>query len=259
MRLGLRLAGGQQFWTNRLGATWRGSKLDGLLENVDRSRSAAGAAKHPARFPCSSPSRPSGLQPAGLAAVATAAEGRAGPMAAGVVICYGSSGLETGRSLGRFQLACVRPRSGGWSGYSQRPIRESRVGPFCSACKRLARRSRELILPAQSSGDGRGLCRLASGSAPWEQSGRLLDRLPGSERRHGQALATDQLAWARGLAWSPLGGEALVGLTCRPIHWRHAVPPASRPRWPLPACCTDPATRKGQALAGASWKRSQRG
>ncbi|MDP4708320.1 MAG: GTPase HflX, partial [Cyanobium sp. MAG_237] len=53
--------------------------------------------------------------------------------------------------------------------------------------QRLANESRELELPLSLVVDSRGLCRLLW-VGPLEQSGRLLERLPGSERRQGSEL-----------------------------------------------------------------------
>jgi GTP-binding protein HflX len=53
--------------------------------------------------------------------------------------------------------------------------------------QRLATESRELSLPLTLVIDGRGLCRLLW-VGPLEQSGRVLDKLPGSERRQGTDL-----------------------------------------------------------------------
>ena len=53
--------------------------------------------------------------------------------------------------------------------------------------QRLASESRELELPLTLVVDSRGLCRLLW-VGPLEQSGRLLERLPGSERRQGSDL-----------------------------------------------------------------------
>ena len=50
--------------------------------------------------------------------------------------------------------------------------------------QRLGGESRQLGLPLTLVVDGRGLCRLLW-VGPLEQSGRLLEKLPGSERRHG--------------------------------------------------------------------------
>jgi len=69
--------------------------------------------------------------------------------------------------------------------------------------QRLAAESRELDLPLSLVVDGRGLCRLLW-VGPLEQSGRLLDRLPGSERRHGQAW---RLISCVGGAWLGAPGE----------------------------------------------------
>jgi len=109
--------------------------------------------------------------------------------------------------------------------------------------QRLAAESRELDLPLSLVVDGRGLCRLLW-VGPLEQSGRLLDRLPGSERRHGQAWRLISCV-GRGPGLEPLGSEALVGLDLRPIHWlRFPQQAAAGGHWP--ACCYRPSHQEGQ-------------
>lgn len=54
--------------------------------------------------------------------------------------------------------------------------------------QRLASESGELELPLSLVIDGRGLCRLLW-VGPLEQSGRLLERLPGGPRRQGRGCA----------------------------------------------------------------------
>ena len=83
--------------------------------------------------------------------------------------------------------------------------------------QRLANESRELELPLSLVVDSRGLCRLLW-VGPLEQSGRLLERLPGSERRQGSELRlitccgrTKQLEAGR--------QEGIVGLDLAPIVW----------------------------------------
>lgn len=83
--------------------------------------------------------------------------------------------------------------------------------------QRLASESRELELPLTLVVDSRGLCRLLW-VGPLEQSGRLLERLPGSERRQGSELRlitccgrTKQLEAGR--------QEGIVGLDIAPIVW----------------------------------------
>jgi hypothetical protein len=53
--------------------------------------------------------------------------------------------------------------------------------------QRLAAESQELGLPLTLVVDGRGLCRLLW-VGPLEESGRLLEALPGSQRRQGSDL-----------------------------------------------------------------------
>jgi GTP-binding protein HflX len=65
--------------------------------------------------------------------------------------------------------------------------------------------------------DGRGVCRLLW-VGPLEQSGRLIERLPGSERRQGSdwRLIT---CLGRGTSLEPAGNEALVGIDLAPRLW----------------------------------------
>jgi GTP-binding protein HflX len=83
--------------------------------------------------------------------------------------------------------------------------------------QRLAAESSSLELPLSLVVDGRGLCRLLW-VGPLEQSGRLLERLPGGPRRQGSGLRLITcVGRAKGL--EPHGSEAVVGLDLQPRLW----------------------------------------
>jgi GTP-binding protein HflX len=83
--------------------------------------------------------------------------------------------------------------------------------------QRLASESRELELPLTLVVDGRGLCRLLW-VGPLEQSGRLLERLPGSERRQGSDLRL-LTCCGRSKHLEPGRQEGIVGLDLAPRLW----------------------------------------
>ncbi|MCP9849862.1 GTPase HflX [Cyanobium sp. Morenito 9A2] len=83
--------------------------------------------------------------------------------------------------------------------------------------QRLAAESRELELPLSLVVDGRGLGRLLW-VGPLEQSGRLLERLPGSQRRQGPNLRLFTCV-GRSRQLDPQAGEATVGLDLQPLFW----------------------------------------
>ena len=96
--------------------------------------------------------------------------------------------------------------------------------------QRLAQESLELELPLSLVIDGRGLNRLLW-IGPLEQSGRLLERLPGSARRHGPGLRLITCTPARQL--EPQGSEAVVGVDLGPSQWlRYAQQPQAGGHWP---------------------------
>ncbi len=96
--------------------------------------------------------------------------------------------------------------------------------------QRLAQESMELELPLSLVIDGRGLNRLLW-IGPLEHSGRLLERLPGSARRHGPGLRLITCTPARQL--EPQGSEAVVGVDLGPSHWlRYAQQPQAGGHWP---------------------------
>ena len=96
--------------------------------------------------------------------------------------------------------------------------------------QRLAQESLELELPLSLVIDGRGLNRLLW-IGPLEQSGRLLERLPGSARRHGPGLRLIICTPARQL--EPQGSEAVVGVDLGPSQWlRYAQQPQAGGHWP---------------------------
>jgi GTP-binding protein HflX len=83
--------------------------------------------------------------------------------------------------------------------------------------QRLAAESRELELPITLVVDGRGLCRLLW-VGPLEQSGRLLDKLPGSQRRQGRGLRL-LTCCGRSRQLAPSSQEGVVGLDLEPSLW----------------------------------------
>ena len=99
--------------------------------------------------------------------------------------------------------------------------------------QRLAAESHGLELPLSLVVDGRGLCRLL-----WvgdlEQSGRLIEKLPGSDRRQGNDLRL--ITCRRGSRSSPLlpgPQEAVVALDLAPCLWlRYADQPGAGGQWP---------------------------
>ncbi len=92
--------------------------------------------------------------------------------------------------------------------------------------QRLAAEAHELELSLSLVVDGRGLCRLLW-VGPLEQSGRLIERLPGSERRQGNDLRLITCV-GRGPALEPQGSEALVGMDLAPLLWLR-YPDRARP------------------------------
>ncbi|MFZ0408746.1 MAG: GTPase HflX [Cyanobium sp.] len=98
--------------------------------------------------------------------------------------------------------------------------------------QRLAAESHGLELPLSLVVDGRGLCRLL-----WvgdlEQSGRLIEKLPGSERRQGHELRL--ITCRRGSRSAPLlpgPQEAVVALDLAPCLWlRYADQPGAGGQW----------------------------
>jgi len=97
--------------------------------------------------------------------------------------------------------------------------------------QRLAAEARELELPLSLLVDGRGLCRLLW-VGPLEQSGRLIERLPGSQRRQGQGWRLISCV-GHGPGLEPQGSEALVGLDLGPALWlRFPHQAAAGGQWP---------------------------
>ena len=83
--------------------------------------------------------------------------------------------------------------------------------------QRLASESLELELPLTLVVDGRGLGRLLW-VGPLEQSGRLLERLPGSDRRQGSDLRL-LTCCGRSKQLEPGRQEGIVGLDLAPLLW----------------------------------------
>ncbi|MFS6828544.1 hypothetical protein [Cyanobium sp. ATX-6F1] len=146
--------------------------------------------------------------------------------------------------------------------------------------QRLAAESRELELPLSLVVDGRGLGRLLW-VGPLEQSGRLLERLPGSQRRQGTDLRLFTCV-GRSRQLEPQASEATVGLDLHPLFWlrfsdhaeagaagrRRTSPPVAAPAspgspWPVaswPSSASPgpwgPRSRRPPNQAGASRDRS---
>ena len=100
--------------------------------------------------------------------------------------------------------------------------------------QRLAAESVELELPLSLVIDSRGLCRLLW-VGPLEQSGRLLERLPGGPRRQGGDLRLVTCV-GRTRQLEPQGSEAVVGLDLQPRLWlRYSDSPEPGGRWPAAA------------------------
>ncbi len=83
--------------------------------------------------------------------------------------------------------------------------------------ERLAEASDDLELPLTLVVDSRGLCRLLW-VGPLQQSGNLLEKLPGSQRRQGSDLRLITCC-ARGMALPPGPQEGVVGLDLDPRLW----------------------------------------
>ena len=108
--------------------------------------------------------------------------------------------------------------------------------------QRLAAESDELDLPLSLVVDGRGLCRLLW-VGPLEESGRLLEKLPDSDRRLGDGL---RLITCCGSSrqLEPSTREGVVALDLEPRLWlRYGDSPGSGGSWPallLQACPGEP-------------------
>lgn len=97
--------------------------------------------------------------------------------------------------------------------------------------QRLAAESLELELPLSLVLDGRGLCRMLW-IGPLEQSGRLLEKLPGSRRRQGSDLRLITCC-GRSRQLEPGLQEGVVGLDLQPSVWlRYGDRPAKGGMWP---------------------------
>jgi len=129
--------------------------------------------------------------------------------------------------------------------------------------QRLASESAELELPLSLVVDGRGLCRLLW-VGPLEQSGRLLERLPGGPRRQvGDLRLVTCVGRARQL--EPHGSEAVVGLDLQPLLWlRYGDSPQPGGHWPaaayaLAADPQAPSQAPWQAPSQAPWQALESG
>ncbi len=120
--------------------------------------------------------------------------------------------------------------------------------------QRLAAEAKDLALPLTLVVDGRGLCRLL-----WvgelEQSGRLLERLPGAQRRRrGELrLLTCCVGSARQPNLEPTAREAVVGLDLEPRLWlRWPWQPGAGGRWPA-------ALLQPESSSPGGWRLSEAG
>ena len=97
--------------------------------------------------------------------------------------------------------------------------------------QRLAAESADLELPLTLVIDGRGLIRLLW-VGPLAASGRLVERLPGSQRRLGQQFRLITCIGG-GRVIAPSGSEAIVGLDVSPRCWlRFPAAPDKGGHWP---------------------------
>jgi GTP-binding protein HflX len=122
--------------------------------------------------------------------------------------------------------------------------------------QRLAELSHELELPLTLVVDGRGLCRLLW-VGPLEQSGRLLEALPGSPRRQGSGLRLITCC-GRSKHLEPPLLEGVVGLDLNPSLWlRFGDRPESSGAWSaqLLAPCRSP----GAGEVQPAWATVERG
>jgi len=100
-----------------------------------------------------------------------------------------------------------------------------------TSLQRLAAASQDLELPLSLVVDGRGLTRLLW-VGPLEQSGRLLEKLPGSRRRQSSDLRLLSCC-CRGMALEPGPQEAVVALDLQPALWlRFGDRPGQGGHWP---------------------------
>jgi GTP-binding protein HflX len=112
--------------------------------------------------------------------------------------------------------------------------------------QRLAAESQELGLPLTLVVDGRGLCRLLW-VGPLEQSGRLLEALPGSQRRQGSDLRLITCC-GRSKHLEPSQQEAVVGLDLQPLVWlRYGDRPDRGGSWNALLLASQPAGSPGDA------------
>ena len=97
--------------------------------------------------------------------------------------------------------------------------------------QRLASDSEELTLPLTLVIDGRGMIRLLW-VGPLTASGRLVERLPGSQRRLGQQFRLITCV-GRSRQLPPSASEAIVGLDIAPLCWlRYPAAPDNGGHWP---------------------------
>ncbi|QVL53284.1 MAG: GTPase HflX [Cyanobium sp. M30B3] len=122
--------------------------------------------------------------------------------------------------------------------------------------QRLAELSRELELPLTLVVDGRGLGRLLW-VGPLEQSGRLLDALPGSPRRQGSGLRLITCC-GRSKHLEPPLLEGVVGLDLNPCLWlRFRDRPERSGAWS--ALLLAPCRRAAPGEVQPAWVTAERG
>jgi GTP-binding protein HflX len=122
--------------------------------------------------------------------------------------------------------------------------------------QRLAELSQELELPLSLVVDGRGLCRLLW-VGPLEQSGRLLEALPGSPRRQGSGLRLITCC-GRSKHLEPPLLEGVVGLDLNPCLWlRFGDRPESSGAWS--AQLLTPCRSPGAGEVQPAWATVERG
>lgn len=118
-----------------------------------------------------------------------------------------------------------------------------------TSLQRLAAASQELDLPLSLVVDGRGLTRLLW-VGPLEQSGRLLDKLPGGRRRQASGLRLLSCC-CRGMALEPGPQEGVVALDLQPDVWlRFGDRPGKGGQWPAALLVPSAAAQPWQQQAG---------
>jgi GTP-binding protein HflX len=118
-----------------------------------------------------------------------------------------------------------------------------------TSLQRLAAASVELALPLSLVVDGRGLTRLLW-VGPLEQSGRLLEKLPGGRRRQTSGLRLLSCC-CRGMPLEPGPQEGVVALDLQPALWlRFSDRPEKGGQWPAALLMHRAAAQPWELLAG---------